>query len=141
MVKFLLLFIITSCSVNQLSKDYYDYKKELRHGLIPIAKGTKGPYKSIDRALNPKNISIGREIYVKNCLMCHGKDGKGNGPKADNFFPKPKDLTALSQEVPNFKFYLSVSKWQETMPGWVSPLTEEDISYIEVYLKSLNKKG
>lgn len=136
----LLLFsFLIGCSVNQVSKDYYDYKKQLRHGLIPVAKKTKSN-KDYDIDLSPKNITLGRAVYVKHCIMCHGNEAKGDGPKAKNFYPAPRDLVKVVQEVPNFKFYLSVSEWQNTMPGWTSPLTEDEIKYVEAYLVSLAKK-
>lgn len=138
----LILFILfTSCTMNQVSKDYYAYKRELRHGLIPIANNPKAKKKNnykID--LSPKNISMGRSVYIKHCAMCHGNEAKGDGVKAENFYPAPRDLVKVVQDVPNFKFYLSVSKWQNTMPGWTNPLTEDEIKYIEAYLISLAKE-
>jgi cytochrome c553 len=129
------------CSVNQLSKDYYDYKKELRHGLIPVAR--KKPAEREEKIpfpINFKQAELGRNVYLKHCAMCHGDDARGNGPKAGNFFPRPRDLVKTVKEVPNFKFYLAVSEWQKTMPGWNEPLTEDEILYIEMYLKSLSNK-
>lgn len=133
--------ILMGCSVNQLSKDYYDYKKNLRHGLVPISQ-TKKPERVENKPfpINFKQAELGRTVYLKHCAMCHGKDAKGNGPKASNFFPKPRNLVKVVNEVPNFKFYLAVSEWQKTMPGWSEPLTEDEIIYIEMYLKSLSNK-
>jgi hypothetical protein len=129
------------CSVNQLSKDYYSYKKNLRHGLIPVAQ-KKDPGRVEDKPfpINFKQAELGRNVYLKHCAICHGNDAKGDGPKAKNFFPKPRDLVKIVKEVPDFKFYLAVSEWQKTMPGWSQPLTEDEILYIEMYLKSLSNK-
>ncbi len=136
---YLLFILLFGCSINQSSKDFYTYKKNLRHGLIPIASSSKTERKyEID--LSPKNLELGRALYVKECKMCHGENAKGDGPKAANFYPPPRDLVKVVEEVPNFKFYLSVSKWQNTMPGWINPLTEDEIKYIEAYLISLVKK-
>lgn len=38
----------------------------------------------------------GQKIYETNCLLCHGKDGKGNGPAGALLNPKPKDYTQPS---------------------------------------------
>jgi mono/diheme cytochrome c family protein len=35
----------------------------------------------------------GRNLYENKCQMCHGADGKGNGPAASAFSPKPTNFT------------------------------------------------
>ncbi len=35
----------------------------------------------------------GKNLYENKCQMCHGADGKGNGPAAAAFNPKPADFT------------------------------------------------
>jgi mono/diheme cytochrome c family protein len=34
----------------------------------------------------------GKNLYKNKCQMCHGADGKGNGPSASAFNPKPADF-------------------------------------------------
>ena len=34
----------------------------------------------------------GQQLYVKYCAPCHGQDGRGNGPDADIFAERPRDL-------------------------------------------------
>ncbi len=38
-------------------------------------------------------VEQGKEIYTNKCQMCHGADGKGDGPAAASFNPRPYDLT------------------------------------------------
>ncbi len=35
----------------------------------------------------------GKNLYENKCQMCHGADGKGNGPASAAFQPKPADFT------------------------------------------------
>jgi mono/diheme cytochrome c family protein len=36
-------------------------------------------------------------MYVNYCAVCHGTEGKGNGPAADALKTPPSDLTVLSK--------------------------------------------
>ena len=40
----------------------------------------------------------GQEMYTNYCAVCHGKDGKGNGPAAEALKVPPPDLTFLAQK-------------------------------------------
>jgi mono/diheme cytochrome c family protein len=41
--------------------------------------------------------SSGQEMYTAYCAVCHGTDGKGNGPAASALKTPPTDLTQLSK--------------------------------------------
>lgn len=40
----------------------------------------------------------GKEMFNSYCAVCHGTDGKGNGPAASAMKTSPPDLTALAQK-------------------------------------------
>ena len=42
--------------------------------------------------------SEGRVLYEKNCAQCHGDAGRGDGPWAGSYDPRPADLTRLSRD-------------------------------------------
>lgn len=46
------------------------------------------------RSANADEFDKGKDIYTNKCQMCHGADGKGNGPAAASFNPRPYDLAA-----------------------------------------------
>lgn len=41
--------------------------------------------------------SSAKEMYTEYCAVCHGVDGKGNGPAASEFKTPPTDLTILAK--------------------------------------------
>lgn len=47
-------------------------------------------------AIKPTSPASGSEMYKTYCAVCHGTDGKGNGPAADALKVPPPDLTALA---------------------------------------------
>jgi len=46
--------------------------------------------------IKPTSAASGQEMYKTYCAVCHGTDGKGNGPAADALKVPPPDLTALA---------------------------------------------
>lgn len=48
--------------------------------------------------VKPTSAASGKEMYDTYCAVCHGKDGKGNGPAADALKTPPTDLTTLAQK-------------------------------------------
>ena len=44
-------------------------------------------------AASHEMIEEGEEIYEANCIACHGKGGKGDGPAAGVLKPPPRDHT------------------------------------------------
>ncbi len=46
--------------------------------------------------VKPTSAVSGQEMYKTYCAVCHGTEGKGNGPAADVLKVPPPDLTALA---------------------------------------------
>jgi len=56
---------------------------------------------------------LGKELYRKYCLSCHGIDGKGDGKLSYLLYPKPRDFTR------------NLFKIKSTQPGY--PPTDDDL--------------
>ncbi|HWP60246.1 MAG TPA: ethylbenzene dehydrogenase-related protein [Candidatus Acidoferrales bacterium] len=96
-----------------------------------------------------KLISLGKQIYAKQCAACHGEQGRGDGEAAYLLYPKPRDFVAAN--------YRLVSTWERIptdqdlfntitrgMPGSAMPswghLPEEQRWALVYYIKSLAEK-
>jgi mono/diheme cytochrome c family protein len=78
----------------------------------------------------------GKELYDKNCEMCHGIKGDGNGPAAASFNPRPRDFTDpkfwqnnVDQEITN-----AIENGVGVMPA--SDLNGDQIKAIIDYMSS-----
>ena len=43
-------------------------------------------------AISPESLARGREMYDTHCIVCHGAQGRGDGPVGQKFVPQPMEL-------------------------------------------------
>src|SRR5271156_4621861 len=56
---------------------------------------------------------LGARVFAERCAVCHGPDGKGNGPAAPSMFPRPRDFSS------------GIFKYKSTAAG--EPPTDKDL--------------
>ncbi|MGA7521796.1 MAG: cytochrome c [Acidobacteriaceae bacterium] len=47
--------------------------------------------------IRPTSAASGKQMYNSYCAVCHGSDGRGNGPAASAMKTPPTDLTVLAK--------------------------------------------
>lgn len=137
------VFGLLSCAqLNQESREYYLQGKKMKHGLIKVSEESiEEPKSQVSAALfNKKFAKLGKPVYQENCMECHGKDARGDGPRSKNLKYNPTDLIKKVKNIPNFKFYVSISQWVGKMPGWKNFLSNNELKYVSHYIRSLALK-
>lgn len=94
----------------------------------------------------PANAPRGMKIYMERCAVCHGPDGRGNGPAAPSLIPRPRDFTAgqfkykstPAEEPPtDADLVRSVSRGlnASAMPYFHDLLSDSDLQEVVRYIK------
>lgn len=87
-----------------------------------------------------ENLNIGKNLYAKHCKSCHGKEGYGDGPKADEVEGDLGDFStsefqAQSDGVVFYKSYIG----RKDMPNYEKKMSEEDAWLVVHYVRSLEE--
>ena len=81
--------------------------------------------------------AIGKEIYQRECLECHGTEGSGDGPRAKEF-KSDLDLSSHVLAHPSGELFVWISNGLgNDMPAFVDQFTEERrwdlVNYIRTF--------
>jgi len=109
-----------------------------------------------DNASDNQHASIsGADLYNEHCAVCHGMEGKGNGPASAQLKSRPADLTVLSKQnggkfpadrVMNVLIFgmEEPAHGKKDMPIWGpvlgSPVLQQRVFKLLKYLQSLQVK-
>jgi len=87
------------------------------------------------------SIAAGKEIWAKQCQSCHGKSGKGDGPKAAQLKTLPDDLSkAEIQNQTDGAFFYKTSEGRKDMPSFKKKIPDqEDIWSVVNYIRTFKK--
>ncbi|WP_447970614.1 c-type cytochrome [Nitrospira sp. M1] len=86
----------------------------------------------------------GRAVFEANCVTCHGKSGKGNGPTGAYMSPPPADLTSEDVRTdPDAELLSIISNGilDKGMPAWKSSLSTQEIHDVLAYIRTLSDSG
>ena len=85
-----------------------------------------------------ENISLGKNLYSKHCKSCHGKDGLGDGPKADEVDGNLGDFSSeeFQSQSDGALFYKSYIG-RKDMPNFEKKMSEEDMWLTVHYMRTL----
>jgi cytochrome c6 len=97
-----------------------------------------GPF-SVHAAGDPTK---GTAIYQKHCLVCHGPQGKGDGPAGKSLKPPASDFTSAASKkksAADLRRIIEEGKSGTAMIAWKSQLSPSDIDDVLGYVAVLRK--
>jgi mono/diheme cytochrome c family protein len=99
---------------------------------------------SSNAVVAPASIDRGRQLYKVNCAPCHGEQGKGDGPAAAAYNPKPRNHTdsmymskLTDEDIAKVIQYGGAIKNMPMMPSNPS-LKGADLAAVVAYTRSLS---
>lgn len=88
-------------------------------------------------ANTPEVTAAGRAVFEQRCQMCHGVEGRGDGPAAAALASKPANLRSLNHK-PEGLIAMRIIGGGKVMPAWKGILTEEEIWQVARYIKTIS---
>lgn len=118
-------------------------------GLYSFNQLTQEPWKIPDKYVkmknptyvNKENLAIGKALYSKHCKSCHGKEGKGDGPKAGEFDSDIGDFSSkeFHEETEGSIFYKGYIG-RKDMPNYEKKIPDPmDMWFIVNYMRTLSE--
>lgn len=91
--------------------------------------------------VNDASLAAGKALYTTNCYNCHGKKGKGDGPKSADIPISPKDFTKEQfQKQSDGSLFWKISEGRKPMPSFKKDLTDDQRWQVINYVRTLGIK-
>ncbi len=91
---------------------------------------------------SPESLARGREMYERHCLVCHGEQGRGNGPVGQKFVPQPMELNLdYVQLQPDGQLFYTISHGSIAMPFYRQAVPAEDRWHLVNFIKEVFGEG
>jgi mono/diheme cytochrome c family protein len=91
-------------------------------------------------ASNDASIKAGQSVYARNCAMCHGKNGLGDGPKVRALKTVPNNFTLADfQNQTDGEHFYKTKTGRGDMPKYEGKLTDNDIWNVVNFMRTFKK--
>jgi mono/diheme cytochrome c family protein len=90
--------------------------------------------------LNAEERAKGKVIFVKQCAVCHGQDGAGDGPTAAMLTPAPTNFHEVGPTLDYAESALTNGVRGTAMPKWGPKLRTEERSLLARFVRSFYGK-
>ena len=129
-LKIILILAMASCA-------FYAFTSPVQDEWVVPAE-----YVNMQNPTDPSvDLNIGKALYNKHCKSCHGKEGYGDGPKADEMTGDLGDFSSAEfhEQTDGEIFYKSYIG-RDDMPNYEKKIPdEEDVWLIVNYVRTLKE--
>ena len=95
------------------------------------------------------DATLGQRVYVERCAICHGPEGRGDGPAAPSFVPRPRDFAlgeykykSTPEDQPasaaDLRRTVTDGLPASAMPYWRDILSEAEIEAVVAYIQDFS---
>jgi len=126
----------TDTSVPAVGKDRYAPPKDI----IDLVRSRLEAGKTLVNPVpkSPESLARGREMYELHCLVCHGEQGRGDGPVGQKFVPQPMELNLdYVQLQPDGQLFYTISHGSIAMPFYRQAMPAEDRWHLVNFIKEV----
>jgi mono/diheme cytochrome c family protein len=83
----------------------------------------------------------GTDIFRVRCAMCHGPQGRGDGPMAASLNPRPVDFTDASKRLVTIDSAVAglIRRGRRGMPPFAQTLSAAQVDSVVAFIKTLHR--
>lgn len=89
----------------------------------------------------PRTLAEGKALFQTYCLVCHGEQGKGDGPISGKIPPPPSYLSERLMQFPPGRVFHVVTLGTGKMPSYAAQLSADErwkvVTYVHTVLQGL----
>jgi len=104
---------------------------------IRAGRELENPYRA-----SPQTLEEGKELFRTYCAVCHGEQGRGDGPISGKIPPPPSYVSDRLVQFPPGRIFHVISVGTGKMPSYAAQLTADErwkvVTYVHAVLQDLS---
>jgi mono/diheme cytochrome c family protein len=88
-----------------------------------------------------ENLARGKQVFLNNCIVCHGPNGNGDGPIIPKYPNPPSFRTDQSRALPDGQMFHIITMGRNNMPSHAAQVASDDRWKVILYIRTLQKKS
>jgi len=88
------------------------------------------------------SADLGTRVFAQRCVLCHGPEGRGDGPGGKALNPKPRNFhdTAYMRTRTDAQLLDTIHKGKGAMPKWGGVLSDAEITAVLAHIRELGER-